>query len=300
MTLLFFDRKGDCTDCTTLAAAGLPLFVILWHELQIAMLQPVGRLAYFCNVFVEMLASHLHLMASRRLLLETLQLLYQRQRPIGTWPTLSEWISTIDKIRVNSVSRLGQYREAALYALRGVQNELGDVVSYVRSDIVEKMLATPGVFVIQTSGLSVDVASLLTGLIVNIAYETRGLQGANIHDPLLIVLDDALPLVHGHLTAESEGGTNPLNTWSFMARSRGMGFIVSAQNFSLISPALRNNADTILCFGSYGRDAEELSRHLHLTPEQASLLPQIRPGGVVAIARNVWPLAIYGQVPKVE
>ncbi|OQY98218.1 MAG: hypothetical protein B6D36_17870 [Planctomycetes bacterium UTPLA1] len=85
----------------------------------------------------------------------------------------------------------------------------------------------------------------------------------------------------------------------FLLHSRKMGLCVAAQNFSLISPALRNNTDTVLCFGSYGRDAEEVGRHLSLTKEQAAMLPVIRPGEVIAIARSTWPLAVHGFVPEV-
>lgn len=301
VTLVAFDRKGDLVDCKLLANPSLPIVVLHWHELMLAMLQPVPGMALnvFINVFVQLLAAHLNLFASRRLMLETLHLLYKRKRSSGVWPTLSEWIDLIDKIRANAASRLGQYREALLYSLKQIVNEFGDVVNYTSSNFMEKLFKQHGCFVINTSGLSVEMASLLASLFVFWVYEKRGLPNTTVDHPVVFVLDDALPLVKGSTASESEGGINPLSTWAFMGRSCGIGFVVSAQNFSLISPALRNNADSLLCFGSYGRDAEELGRHLNLTKDQQDLLPLLRPGECVAIARSVWPLAVYGRVPEV-
>jgi hypothetical protein len=99
---------------------------------------------------------------------------------------------------------------------------------------------------------------------------------------------------------ESEGGINPVANWAFMGRSRRMGMICAAQNYSLISPAFRNNASTVLCFSSWGQDARELALDLHLTKEQAARIPQLKPGEVIGIARSVWPLAVYGKFPEMK
>jgi hypothetical protein len=79
-----------------------------------------------------------------------------------------------------------------------------------------------------------------------------------------------------------------------------MGMVVSAQNFSLLHRALQHNTDGLMVFASYGRDAEELSRFMNLTREQAAMLPILRPGQAVALARSVWPLAVHGLVPRVR
>jgi len=301
VTIVAFDRKQELVDCQLLTQGRAGVFPLMYRELELAMLQPVAGMSVFAftSVIVELLANHLNLMASRRLMRETLQILFKRPRQQGTWPTLSEWIDLIEKIRVDAVSRLGQYREAALYALKGIENELGEVVGFAASNLLERMYSQAGCFVIMTGGLSVEAASLLASLFINHAYLSREASDSGSRHPLIFVLDDALPLVRGNAAAESEGGINPLSTWAFMGRSRGIGFVVAAQNFSLISPVLRNNSDTVLCFGSYGRDAEELARHLNLDRDQAAVLPVLRPGEVVAIARSGWPLAVYGRVPEV-
>ncbi len=271
MTIIIFDRKGDFLDCRSLSQSRLPIIPLRSEEQQIAMLQPVSGLqaTAFAIGMVAMLASHLSLIASRRLMLETLLPSYQRRRPKETWPTLSEWIETIEKIRVTSTSRLGQYREAVLYALGSLNLELGNVVNYAASDFFDKVFETDGCLVISSSGLSAEAASILASLYINWIFERRGLPGADMTRPVVFVLDDALSLVRGSLSSDAEGSSvNPLSSWAFLGRSRGIGFIVSAQNFSLMSPALTLNARTVLSFGSYGRDAEDLGRFMNLNTEQ--------------------------------
>ena len=87
--------------------------------------------------------------------------------------------------------------------------------------------------------------------------------------------------------------------WVLLARSRRIGFIVAAQNFHLISPTLKNNVANVVVCGSFGRDAEELAKYLNLDKNQATMLPVLQPGEVIAIARSTWPLAVYGRVPMV-
>lgn len=304
VTIVAFDRKGDLVESERLCRQGLPLFVFSCFEIVLAMLQPIVQpvtkrtLTAFINITVQLLATQFRLYASRRLMLDTLHLLFRRVRQGGTWPTLSEWIDCLEKINVPAMSRYGQYKEALLFSLKGLYYELGDVLDYAASDFLERLFVTPGCFVINTSGISVESASLLASLLINHAYESRADADISQCQPIFFVLDDALPIVHGGTAAESEGGINPMSNWSMMGRSRRIGMIVAVQNFSLISPALRNNTDTICCFGSTGRDAEELSRHLNLTREQAAVLPVMRPGEVVVWARSVHPLAVYGRQPE--
>ena len=253
------------------------------------------------NIITSLVATQLNLFASRRLLMETLQPLFRSNRSLGTWTTVSQWIHVIDKVRADPLSRQGGYREAALFALRTLYSELGSSIDYAASDFFERIFATPGCFIIRTGGLSVESASFLASLFANWIYESRGVPGRAPGHPVLFVMDDALPLIKGNTASESEGATsNPLATWSFMGRSRGIGFAIAAQNYSLVSPAFRNNAATVMAFGSYGRDAEEISRDLNLTSEQSTVLPLLQPGQVVAISRPVWPVPVMGRIPEVR
>jgi hypothetical protein len=300
--VLVFDRKrGETVDCAYLASHRHAPVVLLALELAFSLFQaPMGTdLGAFWSAIVQLLASHLNLFASRRLLMETLEILLRRQRKPGTWPLFSEWIALLDQIHVSSASRLGQYKEASLYALKGIQKELGKVLDCVSSTMLDHLLAQSGCIVILTESLSVEATSLLASLVINYAYHLRGRADPEALEPVIFVLDDALPLIRSSSFAESEGGINPISTWAFMGRSRRMGIVCAAQNYSIVSPTFRNNCDSVLCFGSYGRDAVEIARDLNLSPEQAAALTVIRPGEVVAIARSVWPLACHGRVPEV-
>lgn len=297
-TIVGFDRKGDLIDCAWLCQRELPVLVLRWQELQIAMLQAVGDVQRFINTLTQLLASHLSLFASRRLMLETLVLLFNRARRPATWPVLDEWIDLIDRVRANALSRLGQYREALLYGLLEIKLSFGDVLSYAASDMIEKITRFQGLAIILTDGLSPPMASLLASLFVHDPYERRGLDQELAAHQLTYIFDDAGPLTYGSHPSEVEGGLNPLSTWAFHGRSRGIGFVVSAQNYSLISPVWRMNAANIVCCGAYGRDAQELKRDLHLTDAQAELLHVMQPGECVALCRGVWPLAVKGQFPE--
>ncbi len=301
MPIVAFDSKEDLADCEALSREGLPLLVLHWQQLKLALLQPPHgmELMSFIQKIVQLLASHLNLFASRRLMIERLHLLFQKPRAHGTFPTFMEWIKLIEAIQPRAISREAEYREAVLYSLKSIWWSFGEVLNYARSDMIERIVSFEGCVIIRTSGLAVEMASLLASLFVNWAFETR--ENGNGLKPLIFVLDDALPLVRGGHASEAEGGINPLSTWSFLGRSKGIGFVVSAQCFSLISPALRNNADNIVCFGSSGEDALAIGRHLSLTPSQVSVLPRLETGEVVAFCRSSgWQKPVFGRVPFIE
>jgi hypothetical protein len=167
--IVAFDRKGgELVDCASLQRAGMPVNVLNWSEMQIALLQPIigMRQASFVAVMVQLFASVLNLFASRRLQSETLKLLFNRSRPHGQWPRFSEWIDVIDKVRVSPASRLGQYKEATLAALTAVFNELGEQLDYASSTFFDELYRRSGCIVISTAGLSVEAESLLACLFI--------------------------------------------------------------------------------------------------------------------------------------
>jgi hypothetical protein len=302
LVVVFERKRGELIDSPYLLERRFPVLVLWWHEVQIAMLQPgpVQATGAFCTTMLQLLATQLNLFASKRLMSKSLRKLYRIKRPKGTWPRLTEWLNAIDQMPANALSRGGQYKEAAMFALGTLYHELGECIDYAASDFFEQLYARNGCVVILTSGLSVESESLFTSLFINWAYNAREGVDPRTLSPLIFVVDDALPLVRGSQSLESEGGTNPLSTWSFMGRSRRIGIVCAAQNYSLVSPAFRNNAATVLCFGSYGQDAREIARDLHLTGEQEACLPQLQPGDVVAMARTVWPQAVRGRVALIE
>ena len=119
------------------------------------------------------------------------------------------------------------------------------------------------------------------------------------NEEIVIVADDALSFVSGSKARESEGHANPFAVYSHMGRSLGVGLITVAHNYSLISPTLRHNTDTVISLGSHGDDASALARFMSLTPEQAEMLPRIRPGTGIGISRSTWPYAVMGAVPMI-
>jgi hypothetical protein len=163
------------------------------------------------------------------------------------------------------------------------------------------MMDHRGCVCIRTEGLSPEMTTILCSAIISWVYESRGPKDSPglPHHPVFFVLDDTLEIVRGDGAREASTGTNPVATWAFLGRSRKLGFILSAQNFSLVSPALRNNTDTIICAGSFGRDAKELGSHMNLCFDQTQRLSTLRPGEVIVQARSVWPLAVYGRIPLV-
>ena len=227
------------------------------------MLEPVQGMPLnaFIDSTVDLLASHTGLIASRRLMMETLHLLFQRRREPGTWagsvgataanPRLSEWIDRINNIHASGLSRLGFYREGVLYALSQILYSFGPVIDYASSDMLEQLIQFNGVVVINTDGLDPHMGSFLAGFIIKQAYDSRASYFEQVdHHPVFFMLDDAMRLVTGSVSDEAEGDINPLSTWAFMGRSRKIGFIVAAQNFNLISPALKNNTATTIVMDS--------------------------------------------------
>lgn len=302
--VIIFDPKGDFADCATLWRPGFPFHVFDVEETPLALLQPPpgADINRFISNRAEMLRLHLSLQASKRLLLETLHLLFQRQRPPGTYPTLSEWLEMLERIRANSMSRLGQYREALSYALLQIKYSLGRVVDHASSNFFDVLFNRPGLYVIRTGGLMPDMANLYAGLFIEYIYETRG-RSANIaaERPVIFEFDDAMNLLRGNDRSESEGSNfNIVSHWALTSRARKIHFIVAGQNFASLSPSFRNNVETIFCFGSWGRDAEELGRHLGLNPEQKQALSVIRPPHALLISRDVWPHPVMVQIPLVQ
>ena len=298
--IVVFDKKGDLAEVAEFQQQG-EVVCIDAREIKLAMFQPIPKMRVedFVAIITEILARGLNLMASRRLISDVLTMMFTRKNNGSTRVSLSQLIEDIERIRANSLSRLGQYREAVLYALKDLLRRSGGILDYTESNFLQEVFSRCRTFIIDCGNIPVDHLSLIVSLFYMHVYESRRISRTN-YPPLLMVVDDALPLVTGSTAGETEGGTNPISTWSFMGRSFNIGLVVSAQNFSLISPALRNNTDTLMCFGGLGEDVQALARHMNLTREQAAVIPQLSPGEAIVFARSEWPLAVKGFVPEVK
>ena len=297
---VILDRKGDLEGLAEMEQDG-EVVVLDALDLHLALFQvlPGMSVAEFIALMTEMLARNLHLEASRRLISDLLYVLFTRKNDGEARVALSQLIDLVEKIRADALSRLGQYREAVLYALKDLLRRSGGILDHVSSNLLENVFSRPRTVIIKGGSIPVDHASLIVSLFVMYIFETRR-KSRQTEPPVMFVLDDALPLVTGSMQRETEGGMNPIANWSFMGRALNIGLVVAAQNFSLVSPALRNNCDTLVCLGSSGEDAAAVARHMNLNKEQAAILPTLRPGEAIVLARSVWPLAVKGFIPEVR
>lgn len=150
-----FDRKpGELIDCASLAIPGLPVTILTWRALKVGMLQPPRGCdpVVFANTLVHLLAREAHLFASRRLMLECLELLYRKPRQRGTWPVFTDWMNAVDQVKVSGAGRIAGYREAALMAMKQVWLECGAILNYAASDMIDRILALSGAVVIVMDG----------------------------------------------------------------------------------------------------------------------------------------------------
>ena len=300
--IVVFDRKGDLAPVVEYEQPG-DVVLLEASDLKLAMFQPPPGMAVvdFISIMTEMLARNLSLIASRRLISDTLMYLFTKKGKGGEQHKvcLSEVVEHLERMKVHAMSRLGQYREAVLYALKDLHRRSSGILDYSESNFLEQVFSQRRTLIIDCGNIAVDHLSIIVSLFYMYIYESRRIAGTN-SPSVMIVVDDALPLVTGSSAAESEGGINPISTWSFMGRSFNIGLVISGQNFSIISPALRNNTDTVMCFGGSGEDVQAIARHMNLTPEQAACIPRLQPGEVIAFARSVWPYAVKGYIPKVR
>jgi len=241
-------------------------------------------------------AGALNLHASQRLFTALCHEAFRRQGPSGL--SLRNLVSLAEKINAAQTSKSGTYRDSLLFALRDLLQRSGSVFDSAQSNFLKQMFSQGRTYIINWGGLTTDSATLLASLMYRYAYEWRRATGKN-HPPIVIVADDALSFVSGSKARESEGHANPFAVYSHMGRSLGVGLITVAHNYSLISPTLRHNTDTVISLGSHGDDASALARFMSLTPEQAEMLPRIRPGTGIAITRSLWPYAVMGAVPMI-
>lgn len=303
MKAVVLGRKAhEVVDRRAFAVEGLPIVYLNWHEVQIAALEVVWRnVSGWCVILANLFANVLNLAASRRLLLDTLLALFRQKRPSGFWPTIGEWLAMIESVSGSPTSRKGQYREASSFALKSLYIELREAIDYSQSDFWDRFESLRGILVISTAGLSSEAESMLAGLLVNSAFCRReGIDPEKL-EPLVFCIDDCMGLVKGTGAMDAEGSNrNPMATFTHMSRSRKIGFVLSLQNYGVVSPSIANNCSTVLAFGSYGADANLLGRHLNLTKEQTATLPAIQPGECVAMARTVYPVAVRGRVPLIQ
>lgn len=114
------------------------------------------------------------------------------------------------------------------------------------------------------------------------------------------MLDDAVVQVSATHHQEASGRVNPIAEWSFVGRSRGLGFVIVSHRYRSVSPTLRANCDTLVVHRVGGEDVSELARDMRLTREQAEMLTRLEVGQAVVLAKNVWPSPVLVRMPDIS
>ena len=293
--IVAFDRKGDLARLAQYEQPGEVVILDALKDINLSLSDGLDFLGPEEHVsqITELLNLHLNFGASSRLFAN-----YCYEEIFKRKLSLKSIIYRLENLDAARTSQLGGHRDQLLYTLKSLSRRTGNLFSSAESNFLSRIFTRPRTFIIGTGNMSVDDASLTASWMYRYAYESRRVS-RKTQPPIIICVDDGMPFVWGTRSRESEGRRTPIATWSFMGRSLGIGVFVNAQNFSMISPTLRNNTDTVLALGAYGEDASTLTRYMGLNQEQTTYLQRIRPGEGVAIARSQWPLPIYGRIPEV-
>ena len=246
--VVIFDRKGDLGCLSQFRQPGPVVVLRAERDVKLSLSEGLGLLSKEHHIaqLVALITFHLKLHASSRLLTNILhEILGANGNRRLSFSMILEKLRGIDAART---SKLGGYRDSLEFALSDLIQRSGTVLDYESSRFAESLLSGPGTFVIQTGGMPLDHCSLMASLIYRLVFERRRRTGL-ITPPALIEIDDALPFVTGSKSGESDGRSSPVAHWSTMGRSLGIGLVLSAQNFSLISPTIRNNGRPDSCAG---------------------------------------------------
>lgn len=295
---IIFDRKGGLDR---LGQYDLPGGVVILDadcDLQMSFAEGLDFLSprYHLSQLTDLIASHARIFTSRRLLLHVFHDVLKQYGPSGL--TLNRALSELHSIDVTRSSRIGGYRDSVIAALEGIVDRTGMLFNGT-GNVLQEMFSRPRIIVVRTGGLATQDATLLATLVYRYVYELRRVRDVNT-PPVILAVDDAMPFVSGSKGSESEGNVSPIAEFATLGRALNIGLMVAAQNFSLISPTLKNNSNAVLSLSSFGEDAAALARFMNLTSEQAAMLPLVRPGEAIAIARSEWPLALHGVFPEVK
>lgn len=295
--ILAFDRKGDLRRLASYEQRGEVVVLDSSRDVHLSLSDGIDLMGPEEQIsqVSGLLSEYLSLRASRRLLTAIMHEGFGAEGPRGL--TLSRLIARLEGIDAARTSQLGGHRDGLLFALRDLKARSGSVFDHETSNFTERLLAKPRTFVIGTGNLAPEHMSLMGSFIYRFIYESRRIKNIST-PPVIIALDDAMALVTGTTSSESEGRTRPIATWATLGRSLGIGLMVAGQSFSQISPLLRQNTDNLIALGSYGADAHAIARHMGLNAEQAAAIPRLRPGMGVALTRSVWPLPLLGAIPE--
>lgn len=298
--VVVFDPKGDFAECETLTREELPFYVFDWKELPLAFFQPPPGLDLdsFINTKIAcVLGAHQRLAASKRLAVETARKLFAEKAKQEKKPRLSDWIAMVAGMSAPARTKLGDYAHSLLYALKEIEHSaLGEVLDFAESSFLEDLFTgSARALVVRTGGLTGGLPSILAHEFISYAYDRRRVGRRDADRPVVFILDDAVSMLRGGAQEFRTDELNPIGEWALKASGFGVYFVGAVQFFRGTSPAFVQNCHTVISVGSTGDDAAAIARHLDLKPEQAAVLPMLRPGQAIVRARTEWPHAVYGR-----
>ena len=199
--VVVFDRKGDLAPVVEYEQPG-DVVLLDASDLKLAMFQPPMGMAIpdYVSIMTEIVARNLSLIASRRLLSDALTFLFTKKGKDGGQSTvgLCQVVEHLEGMKLHAMSRLGQYREALLYALKDLHRRSGGILDYRESNFLEQIFSRCRNFIIECGNIPVDHLSIIVSLFYMYIYETRRISGTN-SPSVIICIDDALPVVTGSL-----------------------------------------------------------------------------------------------------
>ncbi len=301
MLIILFDIKGDALKCKALRKKGLDILSLSWKELQICIAQPPRGmetdLASWLSSLTFVIATNFDLFMSTTVIMDTWAELFKESRPAGTFPTLTEWITKVEKYKGGW--RITNYRDTTLMIAKFLAWSFRETLDYAQSDMLHKMLTDKeGLVRINCMGLSPVMAGFLACLFINYAFEYRRRFGGQ--DCVLFVLDDAQPLLMGSHRTVTEGNLNPVTQWITLSRYLNMGMVFGVQNLSVISPLVTGNVTNLAVFQSFADDKRAAAQILSLSEEQAERIDKLKKGSAIFALRELHEYPVLGFVPNLD
>jgi len=187
-------------------------------------------------------------------------------------------------------------RKQGLQALRG---RLGRVLSYTKTDFLNKLVEQPGIYIIELDGLPANIYIFIISHIISTLFASRKVPGSQPLVPVGLVLDDATFAVDRQLDYQSSTGSSPLTDNLLLSRARGIGLMIMSHAASSLSDKIRQNLHTHVFTNAFGEKRGFIQDLLGLTSPQYEHLRTQPRGQAVAMAPSVWPKPLLGRFPHV-
>ena len=203
--IVVFDRKGDLENLAGFECDG----EIILLDIEEGAIAPFEKIKGMSDeehiaLLVSILAQSLNLFASRRLITEVLHILKNRKGKDIQNIDIYKVIELIETIRTNPTSRLGQYKDATLYALKDLLRRTGKLLTYGSSSFFEEIFRECQTFIINIGSIPPEHAACIISLFIMHVFFSRRINKQST-PPVIICADDAMNQVVGSMEKEAEG-----------------------------------------------------------------------------------------------